>query len=170
MSRDEEAFDSDKGQEHAPIPLEKVDHDSPHDFSRVRKWVMTVLLALCTLTTTLCSSIFSSTIVVTAQEFHTSETVMLLGVSLFVLGFALGISHPSGPPPPCLISCVRSAGLGPSVRACWEKDSLICRVSRVCNHADSHSPESKLSRSSYLQIPGGNIWSCTCRSCQQHLR
>ena len=41
-------------------------------------------------TVTFASSVFSSTIGVTAHEFHTSETVMLLGVSLYVLGFSLG--------------------------------------------------------------------------------
>lgn len=72
------------------IPPIEVQYDDPFKFSTGRKWLMTVLLALCTLTATLCSSIFSATIVVTAQEFDTTETVMLLGVSLFVLGFALG--------------------------------------------------------------------------------
>lgn len=92
MAHDEEAAvdSSTESKDDQPIPLEKVEHDSPHDFSLRKKWTMTILLALCTLTTTLCSSIFSSTIVVTAKEFGTSETIMLLGVSLFVLGFALG--------------------------------------------------------------------------------
>lgn len=52
--------------------------------------MITILLAICTFTSTFCSSIFSSTIVVTANEFNTSEDVMILGVSLFVLGYALG--------------------------------------------------------------------------------
>lgn len=62
------------------------DYEDPFQWPRRRKWTITVLTALCTLTATLCSSIFSSTIVVTAREFETTETVMLLGVSLFVLG------------------------------------------------------------------------------------
>lgn len=73
----------------APRTVE-IQYNDPFLFSSARKWTMTVLLALCTLTSTLCSSIFSATIVVTAREFDTSETVMLLGVSLFVLGYALG--------------------------------------------------------------------------------
>lgn len=68
----------------------EIQYDDPFRFSPARKWTITVLLALCTLSSTLCSSIFSATIVVTAREFDTSETVMLLGVSLFVLGYALG--------------------------------------------------------------------------------
>ena len=51
---------------------------------------MTILLACTTFTVTFGSSIFSSTIAVTAREFNTTETVMLLGVSLYVLGFAFG--------------------------------------------------------------------------------
>lgn len=51
---------------------------------------MTTLLACTTFTVTFGSSIFSSTIAVTAREFNTTETVMLLGVSLYVLGFSFG--------------------------------------------------------------------------------
>lgn len=65
---------------------QEVSYDDPFKWSNSRKWLYTVLTALCTLTATLCSSIFSATITVTAKEFHTTETVMLLGVSLFVLG------------------------------------------------------------------------------------
>lgn len=72
------------------LPTEELDFDDPFKWPTHRKWFITVLMALCTLTTTFCSSIWSSTIVVTSQEFDTSETVMVLGVSLFVLGFALG--------------------------------------------------------------------------------
>ncbi|KAK5100352.1 hypothetical protein LTS08_005101 [Lithohypha guttulata] len=73
-----------------PPAMAPLEYDDPFNWSNRRKWCITVLMSLCTLTATLCSSIFSSTIVVTAQEFDTSETVMLLGVSLFVGGFSFG--------------------------------------------------------------------------------
>ena len=90
MSQRAEAEERGPEVETKSATIEDLKFDDPFNFPRRRKWIMTVLMALCTLTTTLCSSIFSATIVVTAREFHTSETVMLLGVSLFVLGFALG--------------------------------------------------------------------------------
>lgn len=71
-------------------PVKEIEYDDPFEFSNSRKWMITISAALLTLTATFCSSIFSATIVVTAREFKTSETVMLLGVSLYVLGFALG--------------------------------------------------------------------------------
>jgi len=71
-------------------PVAEIEYDDPFTWPNRRKWLVTVLMALCTLTTTFCSSIWSSTIIVTSQEFDTSETAMVLGVSLFVLGFALG--------------------------------------------------------------------------------
>jgi hypothetical protein len=55
-----------------------------------RKAAITAILACCTLSVTLCSSIFSSALVVTAEEFKTTTEVMMLGVSLYVLGFAVG--------------------------------------------------------------------------------
>lgn len=69
---------------------EDLPYDDPFKFPVHKKWMITLLLAAVTFTSTFCSSIFSSTIVVTAHEFHTSDNVMILGVSLFVLGYALG--------------------------------------------------------------------------------
>lgn len=88
QTSNEAGADTEKTTSHEPTL--QVEYDDPSKWSNGRKWFITVLMALCTLTTTFCSSIWSATIVVTSQEFETSETVMLLGVSLFVLGFALG--------------------------------------------------------------------------------
>lgn len=71
-------------------PVEQLQYDDPFKFSKSKKWMITVLLSMVTFTSTFCSSIFSATITLTASEFDTSEEVMLLGVSLFVLGYALG--------------------------------------------------------------------------------
>lgn len=55
-----------------------------------KKWNITLVTALMTAIITFCSSVFSSAAYATAVEFHVSEVVTLLGLSLFVLGFALG--------------------------------------------------------------------------------
>ena len=59
---------------------------SPFDLPTSRKWLMTFFMSAMTFVATLGSSIFSSTIPVTTQQFNVSETVMILGVSLYVLG------------------------------------------------------------------------------------
>ena len=64
--------------------------ESPFDLPTWRKWVITTLLALMTTAVTFASSVWSATIAVTSKEFNVSETVSLLGVSLYVLGFAVG--------------------------------------------------------------------------------
>ena len=43
---------------------------------------------------TFSSSIFSSAVFATADEFDTTSEVMLLGVSLFMVGFAFGMFEP----------------------------------------------------------------------------
>jgi DHA1 family multidrug resistance protein-like MFS transporter len=48
------------------------------------------MLGLMTVSVTFASSVFSTATVVTAKKFHVSEEVMVLGTSLFVLGFAFG--------------------------------------------------------------------------------
>lgn len=66
------------------------DNEDPMKFPVWKKWMMTVLTTSTTLSVTFGSSVFSSAVGVMSKEFDVSEIVMLLGVSLYVTGFALG--------------------------------------------------------------------------------
>ena len=66
------------------------DPEKPTNFSRTRKWLITMTMATLTLTTTFASSVFSVATEVTARLFHVSLEVMVLGTALFVLGIGLG--------------------------------------------------------------------------------
>ena len=52
-----------------------------------------MVIAFITLTVSFASSVFSTATTVTAKEFGVSREVMILGVSLYVLGFACGESQ-----------------------------------------------------------------------------
>jgi DHA1 family multidrug resistance protein-like MFS transporter len=66
------------------------DPENPMNFSTSRKWMITVLLGLATFCITFASSVFSTATQATALQFGVSNEVMVLGTSLFVLGFAVG--------------------------------------------------------------------------------
>ncbi|KAJ5817383.1 hypothetical protein N7447_009616 [Penicillium robsamsonii] len=66
------------------------DPEMPQNFPAWRKWVITVMLGLMTVCITFGSSVFSTSTKQTAEKFGVSAEVMVLGVSLFVLGFAFG--------------------------------------------------------------------------------
>ncbi|KAJ5511362.1 hypothetical protein N7453_003465 [Penicillium expansum] len=66
------------------------DPEMPRNFPTWRKWVITIMLGMMTVCITFGSSVFSTATKVTAKKFGVSREVMLLGVSLFVLGFAFG--------------------------------------------------------------------------------
>lgn len=66
------------------------DNEDPMKFPVWKKWTTTVLTTSTTLSVTFGSSVFSSAVGVMSKEFGVSEIVMLLGVSLYVTGFALG--------------------------------------------------------------------------------
>ncbi|KAG9601788.1 hypothetical protein KCV04_g19277, partial [Aureobasidium melanogenum] len=71
-----------------------VDWDGPNDpgnpmnFPEWKKWVITIVAGLMTFSVTFASSVFSTATTPTSQLFGVSEEVMILGTSLFVLGFA----------------------------------------------------------------------------------
>lgn len=68
-------------------------HDDPHDamnFTKGRKWTIAVLQSLSTFAVTFASSVYASGIDGIKREFNVSGEVATLGLSLFVLGFALG--------------------------------------------------------------------------------
>ncbi|KAF2215219.1 hypothetical protein CERZMDRAFT_109963 [Cercospora zeae-maydis SCOH1-5] len=66
------------------------DPDNPMNFKPARKWAIATSMGSMTLVVTFASSVFSSATMVTAKQFGVSSEVMILGLSLFVLGFAFG--------------------------------------------------------------------------------
>ena len=68
-------------------------HDDPRNpmlYSSTRKWTITMLVAMATLAVAFVSSAFSGGANEVLMTFHTSQEIFTLGISLFVLGFAIG--------------------------------------------------------------------------------
>ncbi|KAJ6172069.1 hypothetical protein N7470_001136 [Penicillium chermesinum] len=59
-------------------------------YPNFRKWYITILVSIVTLAVALVSSAYSGGTKQIIEEFHTQQEVAILGVSLFVLGFAIG--------------------------------------------------------------------------------
>lgn len=88
------------GKEYPPMLPESdqyvVEFDGPNDPLHAQNWPLrkkvpvAVSLAFVTLTAAFGSSIFSAALASVAREFDISAEVAILGVSLYVLGFALG--------------------------------------------------------------------------------
>ncbi|KAF4157631.1 hypothetical protein CNMCM6069_005405 [Aspergillus lentulus] len=66
------------------------DPRNPMNFTEARKWSYTILVAIATLAVTLVSSAYTGGVEEIRQEFGIGSEVATLGVSLFVLGFAIG--------------------------------------------------------------------------------
>ncbi|KAI1104933.1 MFS general substrate transporter [Jackrogersella minutella] len=66
------------------------DPRNPMNFSEFRKWAITGVVAWVTLAVALVSSAYSGGVAEIMTTFHISQLVAILGVSLFVLGFAVG--------------------------------------------------------------------------------
>jgi multidrug resistance protein len=75
-----------------PYLVHWIPHDprNPMDFSVVKRWGITLTVAMTTLAVALVSSAYTGGIDEIMEEFHISQEVGTLGVSLFVLGFAIG--------------------------------------------------------------------------------
>jgi multidrug resistance protein len=66
------------------------DPGDPHLLPKVKKWLFTLLLSLATLSVALASSAYIGAVPQIVQEYRVSSTTAYLGVSLFVLCFAIG--------------------------------------------------------------------------------
>ena len=66
------------------------DSRNPLQFPQWKKWTITVLQALATLAVAFVSTAYSGGIIEVIKDFHVSTTVAILGISLFVFGFAVG--------------------------------------------------------------------------------
>ncbi|KAF4603947.1 hypothetical protein EYR40_001122 [Pleurotus pulmonarius] len=66
------------------------DPESPYNWTKRKKWIITMQLALCTFTVSFGSSSYSGGLTYIMADLNVSQDVAVLGVSLYVLGFALG--------------------------------------------------------------------------------
>ena len=75
-----------------PYVVEWIPNDprNPMLFSTSRKWLITLSVSITTLAIAFASTAYSGSIPQVIEQFHVSDEVATLGVSLFVLGFAIG--------------------------------------------------------------------------------
>ncbi|KAJ6109143.1 hypothetical protein N7486_001377 [Penicillium sp. IBT 16267x] len=80
------------GTEDDPYAVTWIDNDprNPMLFSETRKWTYTMVVAVATLAVALVSSAYTGGVLQIEEQFHIGDEVATLGVSLFVLGFAVG--------------------------------------------------------------------------------
>jgi hypothetical protein len=80
------------GSEDDPYLVTWIDNDpvNPMNYSLGLKWSITMLVAIATLAVAFVSSAYSGGIAEILQEFRVVQIIGTLGISLFVLGFAIG--------------------------------------------------------------------------------
>ncbi|KAJ5327628.1 putative multiple drug resistance protein [Penicillium brevicompactum] len=80
------------GTEEDPFVVEWIPHDprNPMSFDTRLKWTYTIIVAFATFAVSMASSAYAGSISEVIKEFDVSEEMATLGVSLFVLGFAVG--------------------------------------------------------------------------------
>jgi multidrug resistance protein len=80
------------GTQDDPYVVEYIPHDrrNPMGFPMWKKWVITILVAFATLAVAFVSAAYTGGVTQILEEFGCSQEVVILGVSLFVLGFAIG--------------------------------------------------------------------------------
>ncbi|KAL6229418.1 hypothetical protein BDW75DRAFT_235223 [Aspergillus navahoensis] len=83
---------SGSGTEEHPYTVTWIPDDprNPMNFSETRKWSYTILVAIATLAVALVSSAYTGGVAEIEEQFNIGSEVATLGVSLFVLGFAIG--------------------------------------------------------------------------------
>lgn len=80
------------GTENDPFLVTWIDNDpvNPMNYSTAMKWAITMLVAIATLAVAFVSSAYSGGIAEILEEFRVAQIIGTLGISLFVLGFAIG--------------------------------------------------------------------------------
>lgn len=63
---------------------------NPHNWAAWRRWTFLSVVAVSTLAVSFCTSAYLSALPQLREHFHVSDLVITLGLSLFILGFALG--------------------------------------------------------------------------------
>jgi len=72
------------------IKFQQNDPTNPRDFAMWKKWYITCLVSFCNIITCLCAGGYSSGADEIAETFGVSSEVVTVGLSMYILGFAIG--------------------------------------------------------------------------------
>ncbi|KAJ3788558.1 MFS general substrate transporter [Lentinula aff. detonsa] len=72
------------------VVWDEEDPEDPYNWSNTRKWIITTQLALTTFTVSFSSSSYSGGLEDITRDLNVSDELAVLGISLYVLGFAVG--------------------------------------------------------------------------------
>lgn len=72
------------------VEFQKDDPSNPMNWGQARKWFITIIVTLSVFAVTFTSSAYSESADEVIRDFNISAEVFIVGVSLFVLGFAIG--------------------------------------------------------------------------------
>lgn len=67
------------------------DPENPKNWSKAYKWYCTMVVAITCFVVAFCSSVITADIAGVEEEFNRSEEVVLVSISIFVVGFGLGM-------------------------------------------------------------------------------
>lgn len=81
-----------QGTENDPFIVEFLPEDplNPQNWPGSRKWLCVAVVAIATLGVSYCTSAYLSALPQLRDYFHVSDQIITLGLSFFILGFALG--------------------------------------------------------------------------------
>lgn len=122
------------GTEQSPFVVDFLP-DDPHNamnFPHWKKWTFTIIHAFATMAVSFASSAYSGGVTDIIREFNVSVEITTLGISLFVVGFAVGpllwapLSGQS-----CLIALPHSSCSGRPVLLVWPETDTLLSLFRV---------------------------------------
>lgn len=88
-------LESDGEHRYKLVTFKPNDPDNPKNWSKAYKWYCTMVVALTCFVVAFASSVITADIGGMASEFEVSEEVALISISIFVVGFGIGMSnHP----------------------------------------------------------------------------
>lgn len=144
------------------------DPEKPMNMTMKKKWLIVVATGLMTFCVSFASSVFSTTTFVTAAHFGVSSEVMILGLSLYVVGFALGLCDLRNDLNAADDS-KRSIDMGTYVRSVWPNTPPVRRHDCVLYLPDPRGCGTKPRNDIHLPFFGRNVRLCTTRHHRWHV-
>ncbi|KAL2259575.1 hypothetical protein VTK26DRAFT_6702 [Humicola hyalothermophila] len=90
MGKENKVPDGDTRKDYKLVSFAEGDPENPKNWSKARKWYITMVVATTCFVVALCSSVITPDIAGVAEEFNVSPTAAKVSITVFVVGFGVG--------------------------------------------------------------------------------